>query len=250
MSRWTYRSMVVLAVAWAVVGGAGCPDEPVVENVPPDQGLAPPPPQGGEAPAGKLAAAGAPVADAGVPPAGTGEGSADAQEKPAGQPADTGEASAPGEGPAPGPGGEQFGTPDGIPFTPLPPNILTQEEIKKGEAVTLKGVLVGDRCKGHKTRIEVMTVEEGRPTLITMKLKNGIGQYELLVPKGEAKLWITAVCDVNNNNKIDVNEDYVGAYKDNPVVAKADKAGVVLKFQKPGTKIDGLPPLENQSAPK
>ncbi len=249
MRRWTYRSMVVLALGWAVVGGTGCPDEPVVENVPgPNQEMAPPAPPGDQAQAGVPQTEGAPGPEAGAPDTAAKEAPATDQAEKPGE--DAGTAEAPATQPGPGPGGEQFGGPDGIPFTPLPPNILTQEEIKKGESAKLKGVLVGDRCKGHKTRIEVMTVEEGRPTLLTIKVKKGIGQYELFVPKGDAKLWVTAVCDVNDNNKIDIDKDLLAAYQDNPVVAKGDKAGIVLKFQKPGAKLQGMPPIENQKPPQ
>ena len=180
------------------------------------------------------------------------KGTEDTQAKQEGEAAGGEQAPGAAEGaPAPGPGGEQFGGPDGIPFTPFPPNILTQDEIKKGDAVKLKGVLSGEKCKGHKVRIEVLTVDEGKPTLITMKAKSGLGSYQILVPKGDSKLWVTAICDVNGNNKIDINKDWVGAYAENPIVANADKTGVSIKFQKPSeSPPKGFPPIQNENPPE
>ncbi len=243
MSRWIYRSVVVLAGAWLMAWGTGCPDEPVVENAPALGQDVPPPPQpaGGDA---KLVAEN----DAGTAQAAEGAAAGEQKaEEAKGDQAAAGSENAPGPGPGPG---NPMAAPESVPLTPFPPTILTQDEVKKGDAVTFKGMLSGESCKGHKIRLEALTMDQGQPTVITMKMKEGTGPYELLVPKSDNKLWLTATCDINDNNTIDPDMDWVGAYAQNPIKATGDKKGLAIKLQKPTkTPPKGFPPAR-QEPPK
>ena len=124
-----------------------------------------------------------------------------------------------GQGNAGGPSGNPSGTPGqgGAPGGILmdmsamsPQN--TQDNIKSGDAISISGTIKGE-CSGL-VRIDAIDTSvlgapkegEGVPGPITSLAMEGVGGFEIFVPKGSS-VQLTALCDNNRDNKITESDD-------------------------------------------
>jgi len=214
----------------------GCPDEPVIEGQPGGGDIPPPPP-----PAERSVAA-APQEPASAEPQDPASGTAGEEEKAVeeGQPQEDAKP-APGEGAVGEFEGEAAGGPE---FAPLPEDVKSQRAVKSSDYVTVSGSVEGNPCQSRQIRLEATTMDGQRLIMLTGLIMQGAGGFELAVPKGVEKIWMTAVCDLNENNRMD-GEDLAGAYVKNPISSNADSSGVTIKLAKMDKKGGGPgePPL-------
>lgn len=205
-----------------------CPSEPApsadVPPAPPEQGEAPAGQAADAAPAGTPGQAGAPAAAPKADQAAPAAGSADAA------------APAP-----PPPGGPKPGKiAMDLSKSPFP----SQEKLKTtGNAVTVKGMLLGDECKGKAIRIDAITATKEKGISLEAYLNTkDIGHFEMLVPKTDKPVYVVANCDLDGDGYITPGKDFTAAFAKNPVTATSDVSAVVMTFSA-NQPSEGMPPL-------
>ena len=88
----------------------------------------------------------------------------------------------------------------------------SQESIRVGDAVSISGIVKGE-CSGL-VRVDAIDTSvlgapkegEGVPGPITSMELEGVGSFEIFVPKGTS-IQLTALCDNNRDNKITETDD-------------------------------------------
>ncbi|MFM7204993.1 MAG: hypothetical protein ACKO6N_29825 [Myxococcota bacterium] len=177
-------------------------------------------------------------------------------EQPAGQPAAAPgpqQGGEPAQAPAPGGAPTEIKKIFPLPLDMLPPDIMTQEQVKAGEHVTFKGVLLGDECKGKRIRLDVIEQGSSVNRLITVLNLNDIGQYSVVVPKSDKKVYVVAACDIDGDNAVHQEDEFNGAYAKNPVAPNQDVSELVIRLMKGAAKEGApsapLPPGQDNAAP-
>lgn len=132
------------------------------------------------------------------------------------------------------------------------PNTLTQEAVEKaGNYITIKGSISGSGCDGKTMRIDAVEQGELVNKLVTFLKTDKLGEFKLMVPKGDKKYYILGACDVNGDGTVDATNDMMSAYPKNPLTGSADMAGVEMKMVKPPVTEGVLPePAASRKPPQ